>query len=360
MSETTHNPSSEELTASPLRGLIAASVDSGLAGLLSSVLAQHRDGETEAEDHSDVTAESLFEDEVAEVTPRDEAPREVAPPQVAPPQVAPPEQDLIEESLFVETPEAGAQTPVSPAVAMSAEVGEEQSTPLARRGGRLGPRLADAVAPNEQTGLPTAQVAAEAKAIDKTQFDSNPVYAPDVPFASMTPPAPAAPSAPEVRRQATRILSTLQIGLLLEGLSQLRARPGEDGLPPGMLLMDVKGPLGRYNNDSLYTIRAQIDAAVRAGDMALVTPDIGIVLFCGGLFFPGDLEVMGARLRRRALDANPAVSSLDELQVIVAGALSIPGEDPAAFIHRGVAAFDYSIDSARQDIVISYADDKTS
>jgi hypothetical protein len=123
-------------------------------------------------------------------------------------------------------------------------------------------------------------------------------------------------------------------------------------------LMDVKGPLGRYNNDSLYTIRAQIDAAVRAGDMALVTPDIGIVLFCGGLFFPGDLEVMGARIRRRALDANPAVSSIDELQVIVAGALSSPGEDPSEFIHRGVAAFDQSIDSTRQDIVISYADDR--
>jgi hypothetical protein len=188
------------------------------------------------------------------------------------------------------------------------------------------------------------------------QFDSNPFYDPgvQVPVAAPTPVF----AEPEFVPGPKRLLTSLQIGLLLEGLSQLRARPGEDGLPPGMLLMDVRGPLGRYHNDNLYSIRAQIDAAVRGGDMALVAPDIGIVLFCGGLFFPGDLEVMGARLRRRALDANPSVSAADELRIVVAGALSVPGENPTDFIHRGVGAFDRSIETNRQDIVIDYVDQR--
>jgi hypothetical protein len=370
MSETTHNPTSEEPSASPLRGLIAASIDSGLAGLLSSVLAQHRDASDEA---TPTVTESLFEDDAVE-QPMVEQPVLVASTVSGGPE--------LDDSLFAEPTLSAAPSSTAsvaaPEVPEAREVHEvheapqaapqpaAEEAPLSRRAaraGRLGPRLADATgngnAAGNETGTetPTPQVAAEAQATRPQSFDSNPVYTPDV-SSSARPSAPTQPAQPEVRRQSTRLLTTLQIGLLLEGLSQLRARPGEDGLPPGMLLMDVKGPLGRYNNDSLYTIRAQIDAAVRAGDMALVTPDIGIVLFCGGLFFPGDLEVMGARIRRRALDANPAVSSIDELQVIVAGALSSPGEDPSEFIHRGVAAFDQSIDSTRQDIVISYADDR--
>jgi hypothetical protein len=359
MSETTHNPSSEEPSASPLRGLIAASVDSGLAGLLSSVLAQHRDA---SDDATPAVTESLFEDDASDI-PMVEQPVLVTSTITG--------GSELEDSLFVDATPPVANNSIAPesaeaqpAEAQPAEAQPPEEAPLSRRAaraGRLGPRLADAT--GNATGnatehdAPTPQVAAEAQATRPQSFDSNPVYTPDV-SSSARPSAPTQPAQPEVRRQSTRLLTTLQIGLLLEGLSQLRARPGEDGLPPGMLLMDVKGPLGRYNNDSLYTIRAQIDAAVRAGDMALVTPDIGIVLFCGGLFFPGDLEVMGARIRRRALDANPAVSSIDELQVIVAGALSSPGEDPSEFIHRGVAAFDQSIDSTRQDIVISYADDR--
>ncbi len=208
----------------------------------------------------------------------------------------------------------------------------------------------------------TPQVAAEldnsahrSAALHSTapDFTNNPVFRHGVmptPQVVVPPPAPPKPA------PVARILSPLQVNLLIEGLAQVHARPGEEGLPPGVLLMDVRGPLGRYQNDNLYTIRSQIDGAVRGGDMALVVPDLGIVLFCGGLFFPGDLEVMGSRLRRRALDANPSVSPADALKVTVAGALAIPGEDAVDFVKRGVAAFDQSIDDSREDIVVDYAD----
>ncbi len=198
----------------------------------------------------------------------------------------------------------------------------------------------------------TPQVAAELAQQAGPDFTNNPVFRHGVmPTPEIQVVQPAAKPVP-----VARILSPLQVNLLIEGLAQVRSRPGEEGLPPGVLLMDVRGPLGRYQNDSLYTIRSQIDGAVRGGDMALVVPDLGIVLFCGGLFFPGDLEVMGSRLRRRALDANPSVSPADALKVTVAGALAIPGEDAVDFVKRGVAAFDESIDASREDIVVDYAD----
>lgn len=200
--------------------------------------------------------------------------------------------------------------------------------------------------------LLTAQVAAELAASAGPDFTNNPVFRHGVmPTRQSEPPVPVVKPAP-----VARILSPLQVNLLIEGLAQVRARPGEEGLPPGVLLMDVRGPLGRYQNDSLYTIRSQIDGAVRGGDMALVVPDLGILLFCGGLFFPGDLEVMGSRLRRRALDANPSVSPADALKVTVAGALAVLGEDPVDFVKRAVAAFDESIHDSREDIVVDYAD----
>ena len=200
----------------------------------------------------------------------------------------------------------------------------------------------------------TPQVAAELASSNKINFDNNPVFLIGV---TPTPSAVAAEkNAPPPPARVARILSPLQINLLIEGLAQVRSRPGEEGLPPGMLLMDVRGPLGRFQTDSLYTIRSQIDGAVRGGDMALVVPDIGIVLFCGGLFFPGDLEVMGSRLRRRALDANPSALPSDAIRVTVAGALACPADDAIEFVKRGVETFDLAVETEREDIVIDYVD----
>jgi hypothetical protein len=378
---------------------IAAAVDSGLAGLLSSVLAHHRE-EPQAHLASDDDLESLFD--FADDSTHDYT------------------DDFTDDYTDSDATEAEPTVVLSPEFEPELERFEAVVAPLdgiappaRRKKGRLGPSgPAETVveseagfghfqSDNETGGEPiseagsvfsdiTPQVAAEAAQAfepqptfepqpafepqpvfepqqahetvepfvisqDGPRYENNPVYDPgiQVPRPAPAPVVQEAPPAPK------RLLTSLQIGLLLEGLSQLRARPGEDGLPPGMLLMDVRGPLGRYHNDSLYSIRAQIDAAVRGGDMALVAPDIGIVLFCGGLFFPGDLEVMGARLRRRALDANPSVSAADELKIVVAGALSAPGEDPAEFILRGVNTFDRSIDSSRQDIAVDYADGRT-
>jgi hypothetical protein len=420
---------------------IAAAVDSGLAGLLSSVLAHHREEpqahlasddleslfdfaddadhsapdlvpEIAAESHDFANNPNLGFEEVVEAAPHEVASTEAAPESepfgtTQPEFTAPLDGEV--PALHDSTTLASAQPVDDPSLVLL----EAIAKPARRKKGRLGPSgPAETVveseagfghfqSDNETGGEPiseagsvfsdiTPQVAAEAAQAfepqptfepqpafepqpvfepqqahetvepfvisqDGPRYENNPVYDPgiQVPRPAPAPVVQEAPPAPK------RLLTSLQIGLLLEGLSQLRARPGEDGLPPGMLLMDVRGPLGRYHNDSLYSIRAQIDAAVRGGDMALVAPDIGIVLFCGGLFFPGDLEVMGARLRRRALDANPSVSAADELKIVVAGALSAPGEDPAEFILRGVNTFDRSIDSSRQDIAVDYADGRT-
>jgi hypothetical protein len=153
-----------------------------------------------------------------------------------------------------------------------------------------------------------------------------------------------------------RALNARQLAMLLEALSALRARPGEEGLPPGMLVLDIRNREGRLQGDSLYGIRSQVDASVRNGDIAAAIPDIGIVLFCGGLFFPGDLEVMGARVRRRALDRSPSVLINEELHLVMAGAMSFLNEDPITFLTRGVSALDESVALRRQDIVIDYGD----
>jgi hypothetical protein len=151
-----------------------------------------------------------------------------------------------------------------------------------------------------------------------------------------------------------RTLNAKQLTALLDGLSRLTTRPGEEGLPPAMLLLDIKVRGSSVSGDGLYAVRSQIDSSVRAGDVALVVPELGVALFCGGLFFPGDLEVMGARVRRRALDRSPTVLTNDEVQVIVAGALCNDGEDPISFLNRAVWTFDESIVSNRQDILIDY------
>jgi hypothetical protein len=153
-----------------------------------------------------------------------------------------------------------------------------------------------------------------------------------------------------------RALTAKQLTALLDGLSRLTARPGEEGLPPALLLLDIKVKGSTVASDGLYAVRSQIDNSVRAGDVAMVVPDLGVALFCGGLFFPGDLEVMGARVRRRALDRSPTVLTNDEVQVVVAGALSKEAEDPITFLNRGVWAFDQTIRMNRQDIVIDYGD----
>jgi hypothetical protein len=201
----------------------------------------------------------------------------------------------------------------------------------------------------------TPQVHAEAAAYDGPNFANNPVFQPGItPSVHLSAPPPEPP-----RPQAVaRILSPLQINLLIEGLAQLRARPGEEGLPPGLLFLDIRGPLGRFQTDNLYTVRSQIDSAVRGGDMALVVPDVGIALFCGGLFFPGDLEVIGSRLRRKALDANPSIVPTETIRITVGGALAFPGEDPVDFFKRGIAIFDQAVEEKRDDIVISYADSR--
>jgi hypothetical protein len=259
---------------------IAASVDSGLAGLLGSLLSASRDEPTEVEAPAD--SQPVWHADQVEVSQ--------APPQ-APPQ---------------------------------------QALPQASPGGRLSGQPPTASAPNP---VPTAPAA--------------------------TTPAPEARPERVRLRQAVeegrkrRVLNAKQLTIMLEGLSLLRARPGEEGLPPAMLMLDIRITGSLLPSDGLYAIRTQIDKSVRSGDVAVVVPDLGIVLFCGGLFFPGDLEVMGARVRRRALD-RPTSFVADEVRVVVAGALSMSGEDPISFINRGVEAFEDSIEYDRQDILIDY------
>jgi hypothetical protein len=211
---------------------------------------------------------------------------------------------------------------------------------------------------------PPAQPAPPAQPVPAAEPEppatGQPVWQADVVPETITPPArPAGPPDRMRLRQAVeegrkrRVLSAKQLTLMLEGLSLLRARPGEEGLPPAMLMLDIRVKGSMLPGDGLYAIRTQIDKSVRSGDVALVVPDLGVLLFCGGLFFPGDLEVMGARIRRRALD-RPTSFVADEVRVVVAGALSMSGEDPISFINRGVTAFEDSIEYDRQDILIDY------
>jgi hypothetical protein len=146
----------------------------------------------------------------------------------------------------------------------------------------------------------------------------------------------------------------LEIQVFLDGLSQLATRPGELGLPPGMLMMALRNSDGSVDGESLVHVRSRIDSAVRAGDVAFVAPGIGIVYFCGGLFFRGDLEFMGERLRRIALDSDSALPGVQLTNIIVAGAVSAHHETSENLIRRGLVTFGNSVATNRRDVVIDY------
>jgi hypothetical protein len=156
------------------------------------------------------------------------------------------------------------------------------------------------------------------------------------------------------RKMAGHKTQRLEIQVFLDGLAQVGNRPGEKGLPPGMLMMAIRQPDGSVDSESLVHVRSRIDRAVRAGDIAFVAPGIGIVYFCGGLFFRGDLEFMGERLRRIALDSESAVPEVQLANIVVAGAMSANLEPPENFVRRGLVTFGNSVAKNRCDVLIDY------
>ncbi len=151
-----------------------------------------------------------------------------------------------------------------------------------------------------------------------------------------------------------RALNEQQLALFDYGLSKVCPRAGEEGLPHAIVLMRLLGADRRFEQALLDATSEQLQHGIRGGDVVLTIEDIGLALFCGGLFFPGDVEVLGSRLRRRTLERLSGILNGIEFSIVMAGALGTPNEPQIDLIHRAVSTLDESLITSRPDIVIDY------
>jgi hypothetical protein len=157
-------------------------------------------------------------------------------------------------------------------------------------------------------------------------------------------------------RGPRRKLTNSQLDVLLQSLALVKARPGEEGLPPALILISLVGSNLRIAKPLIEATSHQVQQSVRQGDKVLVVEDVGLALGCGGLFFPGDVEVMGSRIRRRALDRLTSVLQGVEFSMVMAGALGLPNEDPVDLANRAVLTLENSVAQGRHDIVVDYGE----
>ncbi len=140
--------------------------------------------------------------------------------------------------------------------------------------------------------------------------------------------------------------------LLLEGLSRVRARAGEEGLPFAVVHLELSGAgLGPGTGE---VTRRYIQSIVRDGDIVVRLDDRSVAMMCGGLFFPGDMEVVGERIRMQLYQSCQVLFNVDYLTVVVAGALMAAGEDLREFLTRGASARFHATAHRRTDVLIDY------
>lgn len=151
-----------------------------------------------------------------------------------------------------------------------------------------------------------------------------------------------------------RTLTSRQLSGLLDGLERVEPRPGEEGLPHAILLMSFSGFDERLEAALIQASAEQIQQTVRKGDIVVIVDDMGLALCCGGLFFPGDVEVMGARIRRRTIERLSGVMQGVEFSMVIAGALGVPNEDWTTMLYRAVTTLDQSVLNGRHDIIVEY------
>ncbi len=114
-------------------------------------------------------------------------------------------------------------------------------------------------------------------------------------------------------------------------LERVRVRPGEEGLPPAVLFFQIVGP--PISNRVLDGFRDLIKGGVRGGDVIETVNDRTIAMACGGLFYPGDLEMIADRIRDRVNEKAPVIMR-EAFAVLIGGALSARDEDPASVVRR--------------------------
>lgn len=139
---------------------------------------------------------------------------------------------------------------------------------------------------------------------------------------------------------------------LLEGLSRVQARAGEEGLPFAVVHLELSGAgLGPGTGE---VTRRYVQSIVRDGDVVVRLGDRSVAMMCGGLFFPGDMEVVGERLRAQVYQACQVLFNVDHLTIVVAGALMAAGEDISKFLTRGASARFHATAHRRTDVLIDY------
>jgi len=94
--------------------------------------------------------------------------------------------------------------------------------------------------------------------------------------------------------------------------------------------------------------------AITDGDVVVRLGDRSVAMMCGGLFFPGDMEVVGERLRAQVYQACQVLFNVDHLTIVVAGALMAAGEDIGKFLTRGASARFHATAHRRTDVLIDY------
>ena len=143
-----------------------------------------------------------------------------------------------------------------------------------------------------------------------------------------------------------------ELEVLIDGLSRVRCRPGEDGLPFAVIHLTLIGY--GLNAGAGEVTRRYIQSTIRDGDIAVRMGDHAVAVLCGGLFFPGDIEVVGERIRTQVFQARQVLFNLEELTIVAAGALAAAGEDLADFLRRAGSAHQHAIGTARTDVLVDY------
>jgi hypothetical protein len=219
------------------------------------------------------------------------------------------------------------------------DTSEEQLLPEQSAAGQsdAAPSAASAPAlPAPAAGLRMPTRAPSAEATGQSSAGAPVVAATSPHAAQMTAPqAPASPSPAELAAAFTVDISSRELATLLDGMGRLRVRPGEEGLPPAILRFEIIGP--PMSERILTGVSDLVETGVRGGDVVVVTGDRTVVLVCGGLFFPGDLEVLADRVRAR-IQAKAPVLLRDAFMVVAGGARGSLGEDPLVLIERAERA----------------------
>lgn len=149
----------------------------------------------------------------------------------------------------------------------------------------------------------------------------------------------------------TESLTTEQVARISEALARVRVRPGEEGLPPAVLFFHIVGPA--LTPRLLDGFGELIRAGVRGGDVVESVGDRAIAMACGGLFYPGDLEMIADRIRERVNHKAPVIMR-ETFAILVGGALSAADEDPVDLIERADRARAYAAQVNSPHVLIDY------